>query len=100
MLAEIDLAPQAVKALAAKYGRVECYPISCMKIVDCAADGFNNTSGLMPHYDWRKPPARAAVVSMHVAAANPAGPDAYQQFIRGRLGSGQVHNVELLILGK
>jgi hypothetical protein len=54
----------------------------------------------MPHDDRGKSPTSAAIVSMHVASANAARLDAYQQLIFGGLRCGHVDYVKLLVLRK
>jgi hypothetical protein len=78
ILAEIDLAPLAKETLAAIDSRIESHSIARAKILHRTANGFNCSRGLVSHHNGRKPPACAAIVSMHVAPANSAGADANQ----------------------
>src|ERR1017187_246224 len=100
VVAEVNLAALTEEALTAVNSRVERHPVATPKVLDRAAHGFNDSGCLMSHHHRRKPPARAAIVPMHVAPADPASADAYQQLIFGRPRGRQIQYLELLISGE
>src|ERR1017187_2999422 len=100
VVAEVNLASLTEEALTTINSGIERHPVAHAKVLDRAAHGFNHSSGLMSHHHRRKPPARAAIVPMHVAPADPASPDAYQQLIFGRPRGRQIQYLELLISGE
>ena len=57
VIAEIDLAVFAVRALATVNGGVECDAIALGKPGDALANSFNRSSGFVSHYDGRNAPA-------------------------------------------
>ena len=75
----------AVFAGAAKDGRIERDTATDREIGHAGADRFDGAGRLVPHYERRNPPARAAGVAMHVGAADSTGGDPHEH-LTGRGG--------------
>ena len=78
VVAEIDIAPAAVKAFAAVFGRIERYAVSGPEARDALADGGDFSRGLMAHDDRRPAPSGGAVHPVDVGAADRGGPDPHE----------------------
>ena len=81
VVAEIDIAPAAVKAFAAVFGRIEGDAVSGPEARDTLADGGDFSRGLMAHDDRRPAPSRGAVHAVDVGAADRRGPDSHQDVV-------------------
>src|ERR1039457_5844748 len=96
VIAEIGRAPAAKVAGAARDHRVERHPLAFAEVPYRRTNRGDNARGFMSHDDGWYAPARAAVESVHVAAADSAGVNADQYLLRRGFGPRHVNQIELL----
>ena len=98
MIAKVDLSTLAVTALAAKNGGIESDMIPFGESGTRRTQECDDARCFMPHHNRRYTAAGGPIVSMHIAAANPARRDANQNLIRARHGSGHFGYFKVPIL--
>src|SRR5580704_17437866 len=65
-VAQVDVAAETVRALAAIYGRVDRDALAHCQTDHTLTHRFESSSGFVAHYDRRNAPAGRTVISVHI----------------------------------
>jgi len=99
-VAEIYVAAAAVGTFAAVNGGIEGDAIAGHEVFYGVTDRSDDTGGFVTHDDRRDAAAGGAVVTVNVAAANAAGGDADEDFVRRGRGRREFGEFEIAVAGE
>src|SRR5208282_1174379 len=100
VVAQIHISTTTVVAGAAKDGRVEGDSVAFGEAAYSVPHGGNCSGSFVPHHYWRNAPARGAVVTVDVAAADAASGHAHEDFTAARRWLRKCDHFQMLVFRK